>query len=169
LIRRCSCLAIAVVVVACAPPRGAAGPSLAITHVSVIDARDSFPRADHTVIVRGNRVVAAGPARSLGVPAGATVIDGRGRFLMPGLWDMHVHTDVPAGREVLALYVRNGITGVRDMAGRWDVIRAWSDSIGRGRLVGPRIVASGPYLEGGDTPIPHLLTRDPAEAHAAVD
>lgn len=166
---RCSLLAV-IGVAACATVRnGVVGPALAITHVTLIDGRDSLPRRDHTVIVRGNRIAAVGPARQLDVPEGATVIDGRGKFLIPGLWDMHVHTDVPAGREVLALYVRNGVTGVRDMAGRLDVLRGWNDSIRAGHLTGPRIVASGPYLEGGATPIPHLLARDSTEAYAAVD
>src|SRR4029077_10569925 len=69
----------------------------------------------------------------------------------------------------LGLYVANGVTGVRDMASDWATIKSWRNSITRGALVGPRIVASGPYLEGGDVPIPHLLTRTPAEGRAGVD
>ena len=141
----------------------------AITNVTVIDGRDSLARASQTVIVRGNRIVAVGSASAVRPPAGATIVDGRGRFLIPGLWDMHVHTDVPAGREALALYVANGVTGVRDMASRWEALRAWRDSIASGQLVGPRIVASGPYLVGGDSPIPHILARDTGEARAGVD
>jgi len=65
--------------------------------------------------------------------------------------------------------VANGVTGVRDMAGDWDSLTAWRRAIARGVLVGPRIVASGPYLEGGDVPIAHLLVRRPEDAAAAVD
>jgi imidazolonepropionase-like amidohydrolase len=82
---------------------------------------------------------------------------------------MHVHTDVPAASHVLGLYVANGVTGVRDMAGRWEALRAWRDSIAAGALVGPRLIASGPYLVGGDTPIPHILARDTAEGRRGVD
>src|SRR5688572_87949 len=136
-----------------APARGV----LAITRVNVIDGRDSVVRSDQTVIVRESRIVAVGPFRSTRVPAGARTIDGRGKFLIPGLWDMHVHTAIVGGRDILSLYVANGVTGVRDMAGDWATITAWRNEIGTGALIGPRIVASGPYIEGGDVPIPHLL------------
>ncbi len=141
----------------------------AFTHVSVIDGRSAEPRADRTVVIRGNRIVAEGPSASVTVPAGARVIDGRGKFLIPGLWDMHVHTVMPGGRDVLQLYIANGVTGVRDMAGDWPTLTKWRGEIARGTLIGPRIVASGPYLEGGDQPIPHLLVKMPADAAPAVD
>jgi imidazolonepropionase-like amidohydrolase len=97
------------------------------------------------------------------------VIDGRGKFLIPGLWDMHVHLAMPGGKQVLPLYIANGVTGVRDMAGDWATLTAWRRDIARGTVIGPRIVASGPYLEGGDVPIPHLLVKTPADAAPAVD
>ena len=152
-----------------APTPALAQRPLAFTHVGVIDATDSLARLDQTVIVRGNRIVAVAAARSVTLPAGVRVIDGRGKFLLPGFWDMHVHTVTPEGRALLALYVANGVTGVRDMAGDWDSLTTWRKAIAHGDLVGPRIVASGPYLEGGDVPIPHLLVRTPAEARAGVD
>ena len=143
--------------------------ALVFTHVSVVDGRSSAPADDRTVVVRGRRIVAVGPAASTRLPRGATVVNARGKFLVPGLWDMHVHTVVPGGRDVLALYVVNGVTGVRDMAGDWPTLETWRREIDSGRLVGPRIVASGPYLEGGDVPIPHLLVRRPEDAQPAVD
>jgi imidazolonepropionase-like amidohydrolase len=143
--------------------------ALAVTHVSLVDARSAKPRQDQTVIVRGNRIVSVGDSRSTSVPAGARVIDGRGKYLVPGLWDMHVHTAITGGRDLLPLYVANGVTGVRDMAGDWDTLKTWRAEIARGTLVGPRIIASGPYLEGGDVPIPHLLARNAAEGRAGVD
>jgi imidazolonepropionase-like amidohydrolase len=142
---------------------------VAITRVAVIDASDSTPRPEQTVVIRGNRIVAVGPARSVAVPHGARVVDGRGKFLVPGFWDMHVHTTVPGGRDLLGLYLANGVTGVRDMADEWTELSAWRREIRAGRLTGPRIVASGPYLEGGDVPIPHLLARTTEEARAGVD
>jgi imidazolonepropionase-like amidohydrolase len=89
--------------------------------------------------------------------------------MIPGLWDMHVHTVTVAGRELLSLYVANGVTGVRDMASDWPTISSWRRAIAAGSLVGPRIVAAGPYLEGGDVPIAHILTRTPDEGRAGVD
>ena len=148
---------------------GLGQPSLAFTHVTVIDGTSSTPRRDQTVVVRGNRIVSVSPSRSARIPAGARIVNGRGKFLIPGLWDMHVHTAVIGGGEVLSLYVANGVTGVRDMAGDWPTLTAYRDDVANGLLVGPRIVASGPYLEGGDIPIPHILARTPDEGRAGVD
>ena len=142
---------------------------IAITGVTVIDGRDSVPRPNQTVIVRGTRIASVEAAARARVPSGARVIDGRGKFLVPGFWDMHVHTAIAGGRPLLSLYVANGVTGVRDMAGEWDTLTTWRRQIASGRLVGPRIIASGPYLEGGDVPIPHLNARNAAEARAGVD
>jgi imidazolonepropionase-like amidohydrolase len=150
-------------------PRTSPSGVVAITHVTVIDGADEVPRIDHTVVIQGNRIVAVGPASSTRIPAGARRVDGHGKYLVPGFWDMHVHTVMPGGRRVLALYIANGVTGVRDMAGDWAQLTAWRREIARGSLIGPRIVASGPYLEGGDVPIPHLLIRTPDEARLAVD
>ena len=151
------------------PAASYAQSAIAITNVTVIDGTSATPRSSQTVIVRGNRIVAVGAAASVRTPSGARVIDGRGKFLVPGFWDMHVHTAIAGGRPLLGLYVANGVTGVRDMAGDWDTLSTWRGEIRRGTLVGPRIVASGPYLEGGDVPIPHLNARTPAEARAGVD
>jgi imidazolonepropionase-like amidohydrolase len=142
---------------------------VAVTHVTVIDGSADTARTDQTMVIVGRRIAAVGPAILVKPPAGARIIDGRGKFLIPGLWDMHVHTDFPEGRRVLALYVANGVTGVRDMGSSWDSIQTWRRDIKAQRLVGPRIVAAGPYLEGGDVPIAHILTRNPAEGRAGVD
>ena len=137
--------------------------------VTVVDGSAAMPRAEQTVTVRGNRIVSVELSGSARPGDGALVVDGRGRYLMPGLWDMHVHNALPGGRALLPLYVANGVTGVRDMAGEWDTLRTWRDEIRTGRMIGPRMVLSGPYLEGGVVPIPHILVRNPGEARAAVD
>lgn len=143
--------------------------TIAITRVAIVDARSPQPERERTILIRGNRIVAVVPSVGAAVPAGARVVDGRGLFAIPGLWDMHVHLDVPRGRELLGLYVANGVTGVRDMAGDWNTLRNWRRDVAAGFLPGPRIVAAGPYLEGGDTPVPHLLARTPEEGTAGVD
>jgi imidazolonepropionase-like amidohydrolase len=146
-----------------------AAQAVVFEHVTVIDGTDSLPRPDRTVVVAGNRITTVGPTRTTRPPAGARVIDGRGKFLVPGFWDMHVHTTFVDGRRLLALYPANGVTGIRDMAGDWPTLVGWKKEIAAGTLIGPRIVASGPYLEGGDVPVPHLLTRNPEEARIGVD
>jgi imidazolonepropionase-like amidohydrolase len=145
------------------------GRPIAFTHVAVIDGRAAAPLLDRTVVVSGDRIVAEGPAGTVAVPHDARVVAARGKFLMPGLWDMHVHTVMPGGADVLALYLANGVTGVRDMAGEWGQLSAWRREITRGERIGPRMVVSGPYLEGGDVPIPHLLVKTPNDAQPAVD
>jgi imidazolonepropionase-like amidohydrolase len=143
--------------------------SVAFTHVTVIDGRSATPQRDMTVVVRGNRIAVVAPADSVSVVGVANAIDARGKYLIPGLWDMHVHTVMPGGRQVLPLYIANGVTGVRDMAGDWPTLVAWRREIANGSLIGPRIVTSGPYLEGGDVPIPHLTVKTAADAQPAVD
>jgi len=144
-------------------------PTIVITNVSVVDVRAGAIVPGQIVVIWGHRIQSVGNARGATIPVGARVIDARGKFLIPGLWDMHVHTSIIGGRDVLSLYVANGVTGVRDMAGDWDMLTSWRREIAAGTLAGPRIVASGPYLEGGDVPIPHILTRTPAEGIAGVD
>src|SRR6516165_12636152 len=94
------------------PGEDASAKSLAITDVTVIDATGAPARPDMTVVVTGNRITAVGKSGEVGVPEGARIVDGKGKYLIPGLWDMHVHTVSPS---FLPLYLANGVTGVRDM------------------------------------------------------
>src|SRR5688572_17453714 len=94
--------------------------SLAITHVTVIDvaARDARHALipDQTVIVTGNRITALGKAGRVKVPAGSQVVDATGKFLIPGLWDMHVHSMYEGRPEFFfPLFIANGVTGVREL------------------------------------------------------
>ena len=165
----CSVVGLAAAAVIASTSSALGQTTVAITRVSVIDGTSPAPRTNQTVVIQGNRIVSVGAAGSIKVPAGARVIAAQGKFLVPGFWDMHVHTAITGGRDLLPLYVANGVTGVRDMAGDWDTLRTWRSEIARGQLVGPRVIASGPYLEGGDVPIPHLLARNAAEARVGVD
>jgi imidazolonepropionase-like amidohydrolase len=139
-----------------------------ISNVNVVDMRAGRVLPRQNVLIEGTRIAYVGVADTNPGPS-ARRVDGRGKYLIPGLWDMHVHTAIIGGRELLSLYVANGVLGVRDMAGEWPTLTGWRREIAAGTLVGPRIVASGPYLEGGDVPIPHILTTNPAEGIAGVD
>src|SRR3979409_309668 len=88
--RRVSWLLAFLAATACARPR-TEQEAIAITHVSVIDVASGVTHSDNTVIVSGNRISFVGPAAGAKIPAGARVIDARGKYLIPGLWDMHVH------------------------------------------------------------------------------
>jgi cytosine/adenosine deaminase-related metal-dependent hydrolase len=146
---------------ACA--RGRAQNTIAITHVSVIDVAAGTTRADNTVLVTGNRISYAGPAASATIPSGATVIDGRGKFLIPGLWDMHVHGFVYVFSDFAGpLMIANGVTGARDMGWYVDTARRWRADIAAGREVGPRLIigarVDGPVNKAGF--VAHVVTEE---------
>src|SRR6266478_997799 len=114
--------------------------ALVITHVSVIDVRDGHTRPDMTVVISGNRIVEMGEAGRTYLPKDAQVIDESGRYLIPGLWDMHVHLG-NATEAALPLLVASGITGVRDMGSpSFETLRRWRVEVLAGLRVGPRIV-----------------------------
>ena len=141
----------------------ALGAVLAITHVNVVDVTGGPVQPDMTVITDGQRIVSIGRTGALRPPAGATIIAGRGRYLIPGLWDMHVHTVfgdwLPRDERVaLPLFVANGVTGVRDMGGDLPVLKEWRSAIDAGTLLGPRMVIAGPMLDG---PVPRFPSSAP--------
>jgi imidazolonepropionase-like amidohydrolase len=141
---------------------------LVLIHVTVIDATGTAPLPDMTVVVRDKRIVEMGSSRDLHPPHLARVIDAHGKYLIPGLWDMHVHTVfgdwLPRNEAVtLPLFVANGVTGVRDMGGDLEVLEQWRANIESGRLLGPRMFIAGPMLDG---PIPRFPSSSPV-ANAA--
>ncbi len=142
---------------------------VAIANATVIDATSAAPRRNQTILIRGNKIVAVGPQATTSIPLNARAIDAAGKFVIPGLWDMHTHIDIPGGEGLLAAYVVNGVTGVRDMAAEWGTITRWRRGIVNGTLVGPRITASGPYLEGNPQPIPHIAVKSTDDARRGVD
>jgi len=147
---------------------------LVITHVNIIDATGSPVQPDMSVTISGNRIVKIEKAARTKVPQGAQTIDSTGKFLIPGLWDMHVHTIfgdwIPGGKEVsLPLFVANGVTGIRDMGGDLDTLLQWRKEIAAGTMLGPRMVISGPMLDGPSSRFPSSLSiAGPEEGRKAV-
>ncbi len=127
--------------------RSVATPSLALTHVSVVDVENGRLLPDQTVVVSGNRIAAVGA--NVRVPAGARVIDARGKVLMPGLWDMHSHS-LDRWEWSSLLNVANGVTGIRDPGAVKPVpeIVQLRRAVERGEILGPRFVASGRIIDG---------------------
>ncbi len=127
-----------------------AAPSTAFVDVTVIP-MDREQRIEHqTVIVRGGRIAAIGPAASTPVPAGVTRVDGRGKFLMPGLAEMHGHVPAQPGavaEATMLLFVANGITTIRGMQGSAYHLTL-RDAIARGEVLGPTFYAAGPQIDG---------------------
>ena len=140
-----------------AQPAATGGPVVAFVGVSVLPLDSGRVLEDQTVVVRGDRIEAMGPKASTPVPTGATQLDGRGRFLMPGLVDMHIHLQggphenedgeqVPADRDEgqLALqgYLYSGITSVYDAGNDPDYILGFRNDERAGKLVAPRIFST---------------------------
>jgi imidazolonepropionase-like amidohydrolase len=125
------------------PPPPARRP-LALTHLTVIDGTGAKPRRDQTVVIAGDRIAAIGRSGRLRLPADTQTLDATGRFLIPGLWDMHVHI---AAKFYLPLFVANGVTGVRTMDGDPEY-RRWRREVEAGRAIGPRMVISSPIMDG---------------------
>ncbi len=118
---------------------------VAFTHATVVDVEGGRLLPGQTVVVKGNRIVAMGAGAR--VPAGTRVVDARGKFLVPGLWDVHTHVELN-GRAALPLYAANGVTSIRDMGGHdWALTRAWRDSIAAGQRTGPRMKIAAPIVE----------------------
>lgn len=127
--------------------------TLVLTHVTVIDATGAPAKPDMTVVIVGERIAAVGRSGKVRVPAGARVVEGAGKFLIPGLWDMHVHVAslAPYGRNegvFFPLLVAHGVTGVRDMGGDLETLKGWRERAASGELIAPRIVMAGPMLDG---------------------
>jgi hypothetical protein len=155
-----ACLTV-VALVGALPVRAEDAPakSLAITSVTVIDATGAPARPDMTGVVTGDRITAVGKSGEVGVPEGALVVDGKGKYLIPGLWDMHVHT---AGPSYPALYLANGVTGVRDMhALDPDAVFGLRKQVQEGKQPGPRVVAAGPLVDGPKPFVPGSLVGGP--------
>ena len=119
---------------------------VAITDVTLIDGLGGPERPHTTVLVRDGRIFAIDSVSRGIIPTQAKVVDGRGKFLIPGLSDMHVHL-AKTGEPSLGLFIANGVTSVRDMGGDYAVIRRWKAEINNGARLGPRIRTAGPILE----------------------
>lgn len=120
----------------------AMAPTYAITHVQVLDLDSGRWSKNQTVVVQGGKIQTVAVGRD--TPEGAVLIDGRGKYLIPGLWDAHIHW---YDQRFLSLFVANGVTSVRVMFGA-PMHKSWRDSIASGALVGPSLEIAGPIVDG---------------------
>jgi imidazolonepropionase-like amidohydrolase len=147
--------------------------TLTLLHVTVIDTVTGRTRPNSTVVIRGNRIVSVG--RSLHPQAPARTVDAHGEYLIPGLWDMHTHvyfdnTAADGTDLVLPLFLANGITGVRDMGSQLDPVLQARDQIAAHHLFGPRMVVSGPMLDGPKSQYKAAIAiTTPEDGRKAVD
>jgi imidazolonepropionase-like amidohydrolase len=145
-------------------------PALVFNHVSVVDVRAGKVIDDQTVVIEQGRITAVASGMAVKMPAGTRAIDATGKFMIPGLWDMHVHAAWPGLDALFApLFVANGVTGVREMYGMPLVIAAWKQKYQSGEPW-PRMIGSGHILDGPKPFWPGSVVAATAEeARAAVD
>ena len=118
--------------------------AIELAHVTVIDSTGAPAKSDRTVLIRGGRIASIGPTKATPAQVGTQVIDARGKFLIPGLWDMHVHWYL---KEYLPLFIANGVTGVRQMNGRPSLLE-WRREVASGGTLGPRLSVASPIVDG---------------------
>ena len=162
-----------------------AQPSVVVQNVTVIDGSGGDAKPGQSVLIRDGRIESIEPAASFRVPRGAEIIDGTGRWLMPGLIDMHAHvvlgpaqigasggsmdvTDTTVASWSLRTLLAFGVTTIRDPGGVASLAVAVRDSVARGQLIGPRILTAGDIIN--HTAFPGLAeqVRTPDDVRAAV-
>ena len=121
--------------------------SIVIKNVSVIDMTGAASKLKMTVVIDGDRITRIGRSAKVKIPKNVHVIDGTGKFLIPSLWDMHVH--VLNSDLMMPLFVANGVLGVRDLGNpQLAEILMWRDQAAAGKIIGPRILTAGKVVDG---------------------
>ena len=154
-------------------------PTVALTHIRVIDGTGAPARDDQTIVISDGKIASIGPSASMPTPQTWQVIDSTGRTALPGLVGMHDHLFYPAGGNTYhnmqdsfpRLYLAAGVTTIRTTGSiepYTDLeLKKWIDS---GKLIGPKMWVTGPYLEGKDAFIPQLhQIESPQQARDMVD
>jgi hypothetical protein len=145
---------------------------LMIRDITIIDCAGHAARPGMSLLISNGRIAAIGAAARVQTPANATILDGRGKYLIPGLWNMHVHLGAYAdGKRALSEFLAEGITGLRDMGSPLDDILRLRQETDDGTILGPRMAVAGPLVQG---PLPFQMpvfisVKDVAEARATVD
>ena len=150
MIRRWVCLTTftaTVAAVACTPKvLPTASDVIAFVGATVIPLDGQPPLPNATVLVQRRRIISVAPWEDAHVPRGATIVDLRGAYVVPGLWDMHTHISKTRA-SALALLVAHGVTSVRDMGGEHEELLRWRQEVRDAKRTGPRMLIAGPYLE----------------------
>jgi imidazolonepropionase-like amidohydrolase len=139
---------------------------IVLTHITVIDTKNGRALPDRNVVIEGGRILAVKPGSTV-TTKNITVIDGHGKFVIPGLWDMHIHLSWTT-QCALPLLVALGITDVRDMGGNLTQLDDWRSRIAVGALVGPHIVRVGPILNGKSFNAYQMVPGSPEATRGAV-
>ena len=174
LIKLCASLCLAgfvqgACVVGAAAPQSAIPTSIIITDVTVIDPGRGTVRPDMTVVIAGDKILMVSQkGNRTDVTSRATVVNGQGKYLIPGLWDMHTHVHDP--KREFALFLANGVTGLRNMGGISKDVFKWREEVRSGTTLGPWINASGAILDGPKPATPEFSVpiKTPEEGRMEV-
>jgi hypothetical protein len=145
--------------------------TLVFTNVNVVDTRAGRIRPGMTVVVRSGRIQGVARVGLIAENHNVRIINAAAKYMMPGLWDMDVHTASTAAWDeqiIYPLYFANGVTGVRDMGGDSDLLELRSQRVEDGTLPGPHILVAGPILSGGKSNTQTVVLNNPTEAREAV-
>jgi imidazolonepropionase-like amidohydrolase len=159
-------LRLLLVLLALVPARAA----VLIRDVNIVDVESGRVFPHRSVLISGTEIKAVGASRSLRSPRKAAVVNGAGKFLIPGLWDMHVH--LWYAENEFPLYLAWGVTGVRDMGSDLARTRSWQHAVDAGKLLGPHVITCGSPLDGrdsGDPKLPVIVVKTPADARRDYD
>jgi imidazolonepropionase-like amidohydrolase len=135
--------------------------TVAIRNVTVISMVPAAAAARATVVVRDGKIAEIGPPERIRIPEGATAVDGTGKYLIPGLFEMHAHSSKSRASS-LGLYVLHGVTTLRDQGSEHAEVLRWRREVRAGTRVGPRMLIAGPYLESLRNI--ERMRRDPPES-----
>jgi ketosteroid isomerase-like protein len=140
---------------------------ICITHVTVIDTESGKESPDRTVVISGDRISEIKASKGVKTPSGSKVVDGTGKYLIPGLWDMHVH--VWDYDSTFPLFLANGVTGVRDMFGPADANKFRAELAAK-KLDAPHFYLASPIIDGHPKGWPTSIeVNTPEEARKVVD
>jgi imidazolonepropionase-like amidohydrolase len=147
---------------------------LVITNVTVVDVTDGSSQPGVTVVIRNDRITGIARHALIEIAHNVEVVNANGKYLIPGLWDMHVHLTLRpepklASETLLPLLVAHGVVGVRDMGGDWEQIQQLRKEIAGGKLAGFTLLSPGPFVDGPQPPGASVVpVSNAAEARAAV-
>ncbi len=124
-------------------------PDFAITNVTIIDAQNG-QQDDMTVLVKENKILKVLPSDQYELPEETTWINGTGKFLIPGLWDAHVHFvyDKLIAPAMFDLFLVNGVTSVRDTGGKIEEVKPYKEASNKNPGTSPRVMIAGPLIDG---------------------
>lgn len=144
--------------------------SVVITGATLIDVGAGEAIKDSVIVIEGDRIKQVGKAGEVIIPQPAQIIDARGKWVIPGLMDLHSHVS-ETNDLLLGLYLANGVTTIRDPGGNLTVLRLMRERIGAGKITGPRLFFTGPILDGNPPvwPSGSILADTPERAESAVN